>query len=101
MNPIDQFRSNPIFVGTMAQLIKGDGSGPTVLAQLIVALQNNLPANDTSPNADPIESVRLLSRIAERQQVISEILSTAEPLQKEDEVTHEPTWDGQPELLAK
>ena len=76
---IEIFRSNPVLVGAMRELIKGDGQNPTVLAQLIVAVQNERPIGDAKDGDSEIVSVRRLSRIAQHDEVINLILSGAEP----------------------
>ncbi len=76
---LEQFRSNPDLVANMRSLIGATGDAPTVLAQAIVAVQNERLILDARDNDDEIVSVRLLSRVAERQEVISDLLSCAEP----------------------
>jgi len=77
---VDEFRSNPVLVGAMRELIKGDGSAPTVLAQAIVAVQNEKPLGDAADGDPEIASVRRLSRIAQHDEVISLLLSCGEPM---------------------
>ena len=76
---IEEFRSNAVLVGTIRELIKGDGTNPTALAQLIVAVQNERPSGDAKDGDSEIVSVRRLSRIAQHDEVINLILSGAEP----------------------
>ena len=77
---IEEFRSNPVLVGAMRELVKGDGQNPTVLAQAIVAIQNEKPTQDAKDGDSEIVSVRRLSRIAQHDEVINLFLSLAEPL---------------------
>src|SRR6266446_2413688 len=88
---VTQFRSNPILVGAMRELLQGDGSVPTVLAQAIVAVQNEKPMFDADDLHPEIESVRRLSRIAQHEEVITLLLSCAEPM-PEQQVDEEPTF---------
>jgi len=70
-------------VGAMRELLRGDGTASTVLAQAIVAVQSQKPMLDAT-DADPeIVSVRRLSRIAQHDEVITLLLSCAEPLPAE------------------
>lgn len=69
----------------MAALIRGENGMPTVLARAIVAVQNEKPIMDVGDGADALASVRMLSRAAERQDTISDLLSLAEPLLPEQE----------------
>jgi hypothetical protein len=82
---VEEFRSNPVLVGAMRDLIKGDGTNPTVLAQAIVAVQNEKPSRDAKDNEPEIVSVRRLSRIAQHDEVINLLLSCGEPLPTEEE----------------
>ena len=66
-------------MGTIRELIKGDGTNPTALAQLIVAVQNERPSGDAKDGDSEIVSVRRLSRIAQHDEVINLLLSLAEP----------------------
>ena len=77
---IEEFRSNPVLVGAMRELVKGDGQNPTVLAQAIVAVQNEKPTQDAKDGDSEIVSVRRLSRIAQHDEVINLFLSLSEPL---------------------
>ena len=77
---IETFRSNPVLVGAMRELIKGDGTSPTVLAQALIAVQNEKPVSDAKDGDAEIVSVRRLSRIAQHDEVINLFLSLAEPL---------------------
>ncbi len=78
-----EFRSNPVLVAAMRELIGVTGQEPTVLAQAIVAVQSDRLILDAKDDQPDIVSVRLLSRAAERQDVISDLLSCAEPLQEQ------------------
>jgi hypothetical protein len=87
---LDQFRSNPVLVGAMRELIHGDGSNPTVLAQAIVAIQAEGLTVDARDHEPELVSVRRLSRMTERQVVISDLLSCADPMpppQQDEEPT--------------
>jgi len=63
-------------------LIHGDGTAPTILSQVLVAVQKEviMDARDDDPE---LVSVRKLSRAAERQSVISDIILCGEPLPQE------------------
>lgn len=82
---LEQFRRNPELVAEMRALIGAPGQPPTVLAQAIVAVQSAKLILDAKDDAGEIVSVRLLSRAAERQDVISDLLSCAEPMPVEQE----------------
>lgn len=69
-----------MLVGAMRDLIKGDGTNPTVLAQAIVAVQAEKPTQDARDGDSEIVSVRRLSRIAQHDEVINLLLSCAEPM---------------------
>lgn len=85
---VPEFRSNPVLVGAMKGLLQGEDGQPSVLAQAIVAVQNERPMNDATDHDDSIVSVRRLSRIAQHDEVINLLLSCAEPMpaQSEEEV---------------
>lgn len=70
-----QFRSSAERVGAMRDLITN-----TVLAEAIVCLKDERPSGDAPDHADPIASVRLLSRQAQHDAVINLLMSLAEPL---------------------
>lgn len=76
---VEEFRSNPVLVGAMRELIKGDGTNPTVLANAIVAVQNEVPIVDAKDGDSEIVSVRRLSKISQHAEVINLLLSLAEP----------------------
>lgn len=80
---VEEFRSNPVLVGAMRDLVKGDGTTPTVLAQAIVAVQSEKPSQDARDGDSEIVSVRRLSRIAQHDAVINLLLSCAEPMPSE------------------
>lgn len=82
---VDEFRSNPVLVGALRTILKGDGTNPTVLAQAIVAVQNEKPTQDARDTDSEIVSVRRLSRIAQHDEVISLLLSCAEPMPQQTE----------------
>src|SRR5437762_11955642 len=90
-----EFRSNPVLVGAMRNLLRGDGVTPTVLAQAIVAVQGEKPTQDAGEREPEIVSVRRLSKIAQHEEVITLLLSCAEPL-PEPEVEEEPTFGIDP-----
>jgi hypothetical protein len=74
----------------MRELLRGDGSNPTVLAQAIVAVQGEKPTIDAADNDSELVSVRRLSRIAQHEEVITLLLSLAEPMpppQQDEEAT--------------
>jgi hypothetical protein len=75
----------------MRELIHGDGSAPTVLAQAIVAVQNELILRDASDTDMREVSVRLLSRAVGRTDALSDLLSCAE-LMKPPQQDEEPTF---------
>jgi hypothetical protein len=77
---IEEIRSNPVLVGAFRELLKGDGITPTVLAQVIVAVQSEKPNQDAKDGDSEIVSVRRLSRIAQHDEVINLLLSCAEPM---------------------
>ncbi len=78
-------------VGEMRELLQGDGLTPTVLAQVIVAVQNEKPTQDAADADNELVSVRRLSRIAQHEEVITLLLSCAEPM-PEPQVDEEPTF---------
>ncbi len=90
-----EFRSNPVLVAAMRELIGVSGQEPTVLAQAIVAVQSDRLILDAKDDQPDIVSVRLLSRAAERQDVISDLLSCAEPLPIEQQ-EEKPTFGINP-----
>lgn len=61
----------------MLQTVDGN---PSVLAQAIVAIQNERPMFDAKDSDPELVSVRRLSRIAQHDEVINLLLSCAEPL---------------------
>ncbi len=68
----------------MLQTVDGQ---PSVLAQAIVAIQNERPMFDAKDDDPEIVSVRRLSKSAQHDEVINLLLSLAEPLppQREEE----------------
>jgi hypothetical protein len=82
---VEEFRSNPVLVGAMREIVQGDGTNPTVLAQAIVAVQNEKPIYDAKDGDAEIVSVRRLSRIAQHDLVINLLLSCAEPMPPQTE----------------
>jgi len=85
-----EFRSNPILVGALKALLNGDNGTPSVLAQAIVAVQNEKPQYNVREEHAEIVSVRRLSRIAGYEESLELLLSCAEPMpvpQEEEEPT--------------
>lgn len=80
---VEEFRSNPILVAAMRDLLRGDGITPTVLAQAVVAIQGAKPTEDAKDRDPEIVSVRKLSKIAQHDEVINLLLSCAEPMPAE------------------
>ena len=64
----------------MRELVKGDGQNPTVLAQAIVAVQNEKPGGNVKDGDKKIVSVRRLSKIEQHEETLNLLLSCAEPL---------------------
>lgn len=93
LTPIEQFRSNPDFVGRMRQIIDDE-----VMQRALIALKDGNPPTDAPLTASEVTSVRVLSQSAGFHQAIATFLSLAEPLiQLKPE--EPPTWgtDTQPE----
>ncbi len=84
-----------MLVAAMREMIGVSGQEPTVLAQAIVAVQSDRLVLDAKDDQPDIVSVRLLSRAAERQDVISDLLSCAEPLPVEQQ-EEKPTFGVDP-----
>jgi hypothetical protein len=74
------FRNNPVLVGALKALLIGDNGTPSVLAQAIVAVQNEKPAPNVPEGHPEIASVRRLSRITGYEESLELLLSCAEPL---------------------
>jgi hypothetical protein len=70
-----QFRSSSVRVAAFRELLKD----PT-LAEAIVCLRDEQPIADAADGADPVVSVRLLSRIFQHNLTIETLLSLGEPL---------------------
>ncbi len=81
------FRSNPVLVGALKSLLISDNGQPSVLAQAIVAVQNEKPTYLIADGQPEIVSVRRLSRIAGYEESLEALLSCAEPMpvQQEEE----------------
>ena len=77
---IDEFRSNPVLVGAMRALLQTVDGNPSVLAQAIVAVQNERPMFDAKDDDPEIVSVRRLSRSFQHDEVLNLLLSCGEPL---------------------
>ena len=75
-----EFRENPVLVGALKALLIGDNGTPSVLAQAIVAVQNEKPPPTIIEGHPEIASVRRLSRIAGYEESLELLLSCAEPL---------------------
>ncbi len=76
----EEFRSNPVLVGALKALLISDNGQPSVLAQAIVAVQNEKPPPTVSEGFPEIASVRRLSRIAGFDESLELLLSCSEPL---------------------
>ena len=75
-----EFRSNPMKISAFAEILRGDGTSPTILAEAIVAVQNERVLRDAK-HEDMLEvSARLLSQAVGRIDAITDLLSCAEPL---------------------
>ncbi len=77
---VNDFRSNPVLVGALKALLNGDNGTPSVLAQAIVAVQNEKPLSNVNEGQPEIASVRRLSRIAGYEESLELLLSCAEPM---------------------
>ena len=87
---VSVFRSNPVLVGALKALLNGDNGTPSVLAQAIVAVQNEKPSSNVDESSAEIVSVRRSSRIAGYEESLELLLSCAEPMpvpQAEEEAT--------------
>jgi hypothetical protein len=93
---INSFRSNPVLVGELKALLSGDNGTPSVLAQAIVAVQNEKPSSNVDESSAEIVSVRRSSRIAGYEESLELLLSCAEPLPT-PEPEEEPTFGIDPE----
>src|SRR4029077_12910575 len=81
-----QFRSSAERVVAMRELLNNP-----ILAEALVCLKDERPSDDAADNADPVVSVRLLSRQFQHDHVINLFLSLAEPLPVET-TDEEPSW---------
>ncbi len=75
-----EFRENAVLVGAMKALLISDNGQPSVLAQAIVAVQNEKPPPTVAEGFPEIASVRRLSRIAGFDESLELLLSCSEPL---------------------
>lgn len=72
---INQFRSNPAYTLGMRQLL-----GDTVMQEALITLKDfNLPREIATDDADPISSVRVLSRMAGYNQCLRDFIRLGEP----------------------
>lgn len=78
----DSFRSSAERVGKLRELLQDP-----VLAAAVVCLRDMRPSGDTADHAEPVASVRLLSRQSGYDSCIDLFLTLAEPLpiEKPDE----------------
>ncbi len=74
------FRSNPVLVGALKALLISDNGQASVLAQAVVAVQNEKPAPNVPEGSPDIASTRRLSRIAGYEESLELLLSCAEPM---------------------
>ncbi len=91
----EEFRSNPVLVGGLKALLISDNGQPSVLAQAIVAVQNEKPPPTVAEGFPEIASVRRLSRIAGFDESLELLLSCSEPLPRIEE--EPPATFGVPE----
>jgi hypothetical protein len=77
---VNSFRSNPVLVAAMRSILTGPEGTPSVLAQAIVAVQNEKPSSNVDESSAEIVSVRRSSRIAGYEESLELLLSCAEPL---------------------
>jgi hypothetical protein len=76
----NDFRENPILVGALKALLNGENGQPSVLAQAIVAVQNERPSPRVAEHSTEIVSIRRLDRIAGFDESLELLLSCAEPI---------------------
>ncbi len=77
---VSDFRSNPVLVGALKALLISENGTPSVLAQAIVAVQNEKPDSKIGEGHAEIASVRRLSRIEGFDESLELLLSCAEPI---------------------
>ena len=77
---VEEFRSNPVLVGALKALLIGQDGQPSVLAQAIVAVQNERPSPRVAEHSTEIVSIRRLDRIAGFDESLELLLSCSEPL---------------------
>ncbi len=90
-----EFRENAVLVGAMKALLISSEGQPSVLAQAIVAVQNEKPTYIVRDGDEEIVSVRRLSRIAGFDESLELLLSCSEPLSPP--LVEEPATFGVPE----
>ena len=79
MTTVD-FRENPVKVGALKALLVGGDGQPSILAEAIVAVQNERPSPKVAEQSTEIVSIRRLDRIAGFDESLELLLSCAEPL---------------------
>ncbi len=84
MTTID-FRENPMKVGALKAMLLPTADGPSILAEAIVAVQNEKPTYIVRDGDEEIVSVRRLSRIAGFDESLELLLSCSEPLPRIEE----------------
>ncbi len=77
---VGDFRENAVLVGAMKALLLGVDGQPSVLAQAIVAVQNERPSPKVAEHSTEIVSIRRLDRIAGFDESLELLLSCSEPL---------------------
>lgn len=77
---VGDFRENAVLVGAMKALLIGSDGQPSVLAQAIVAVQNERPSPKVAEHSTEIVSIRRLDRIAGFDESLELLLSCSEPL---------------------
>ncbi len=76
----EDFRGNPLKVGALKAMLLPTADGPSILAEAIVAVQNEKPPPTVAEGFPEIASVRRLSRIAGYDESLELLLSCSEPL---------------------
>ncbi len=79
---VDEFRSNPMKVGALKAMLLPTADGPSILAEAIVAVQNERPSPKVPVGSPEIVSVRTLDRISGFDESLELLLSCSEPLPK-------------------
>jgi hypothetical protein len=75
-----QFRENPVKVGALKALLIGENDQPSILAEAIIAVQNERPSPKVPEHSPEIVSVRRLDNISGFDESLELLLSCAEPL---------------------